>query len=89
MFKKENIDNMIAKGIMPDVHAMGREELKEYLFRYMYLSLGFYASDYNYEGESEEIQILLDSGYQAKEAINLVNILKQTPEDVVGKIYEA
>lgn len=70
-----DIDKAIAKGMMPDLYQMDEDVLREYLFRWMYLTLGFYAVEDNYSGV-----MLEDKGEQAREAMDLVKRFKMVPE---------
>ena len=63
---------------------------KDFVFRYMYLTLGYYATKYNYDDKNavchptlgERVNgILHDGGARAKEALELVKKSGHKPED--------
>lgn len=68
-----------------------KKELNKYkkLARFQYLTLGFYASDYNYQEKSavtwvdnsKILGILRDSGQQAKEALDYLTKNEIKPEE--------
>ena len=59
---------------------------EKYLFRYMYITLGFYATKYNYETGTLGVKGIylgdrLDQGEQAREALKKVVDAGLKPED--------
>jgi hypothetical protein len=78
--------------IYPDFSKMGELEKYKYLSRYLYLSLGYYATEYNYDSKNivyHPITGKADSGImaegleRAKRAMEIINTIGIKKEDFI------
>jgi hypothetical protein len=69
--------------------SMNEQEKKDYLFRFMYLTLGYYSTEYNYDSKNIVFHpitgepcsgIMHDRGHDAKEAMDLVRFANLVPK---------